>query len=406
MTRQQKRVYLLALCQALFLTCAVASVSVAAIVGAELAPTPWMTTLPYGLQFAVVILCAYPVSRMMGIMGRRPVFLLGACFAMAAGVTGYLAIRGGSFGGLILSHVLLGIFITHANYYRFAATDGVEEALRARAVALVTAGGVLAGIVAPLLTLEAGALFEGQSFAHSYLIFSLAGFITFLVMLGVPGLNTPSTPPATPAASRAESPAVPPSMAGVGAFLAMYCAGGGYLVMNLLMVQSTLALNSGPGSHTLVGVAIQLHVVAMFLPSFFTGRFLERFGHARVLGAGFLLLVLSALMGMPGEAPVFVVPSLILLGVAWNFLYVGGSAFLTLCHSPDRAHRIQGINDTVVSGLAAVGALGAGALYHLLGWSGSLVLSLPVAGVGLAMLVYWQRAALASGIRQGEAPES
>ena len=404
MDQQRKRVYLLALCQALFLTCAVASVSVAAIVGAELAPTPWMTTLPYGLQFAVVILCAYPVSRMMGAVGRRPAFLVGACFAMAAGVTGYQAIRTGSFAGLILSHVLLGIFITHANYYRFAATDGVEEVLRARAVALVTAGGVLAGILAPLLTLEAGALFAGQSFAHSYLIFSLAGVITFLVMLRVPGLSTSAATSHGPAAPGRESPTVPPSMAAFGALLAMYCAGAGYMVMNLLMVQSTLALNSGPGSHTLVGVAIQLHVVAMFLPSFFTGRLMERFGHTRVLGLGFLLLALAALTGMPGRAPVFVVPSLIFLGVAWNFLYVGGSAFLTLCHSPDRAHRIQGINDTVVSGLAAVGALGAGALYHLLGWSGSLVLSLPVAGMGLAMLVYWYRLAV-SGIQKGEASE-
>ncbi len=402
MTRQQKRVYLLALCQALFLTCAVASVSVAAIVGADLAPTPWLTTLPYGLQFGVVILCAYPVSRLMGAVGRRPVFLLGACFAMAAGVTGYLAIQGRSFTGLVLSHVLLGVFITHANYYRFAATDGVESVLRARAVALVTGGGVLAGILAPLLTLEAGALFEGQSFAHSYLIFSLAGAITFLVMLCVPGLNPTTTTGET--APLSEGPTVPPSLAGFGALLAMYCAGAGYLVMNLLMVQSTLALNTGPGSHTLVGVAIQLHVVAMFLPSFFTGRLLEWLGHTRVLGLGFLLLVLSVLTGMPGRAAVFVVPSLILLGVAWNFLYVGGSALLTLCHSPERAHRVQGINDTVVSGLAAVGALGAGALYHFLGWSGSLVLALPVAGVGLAMLVCWGSAA-ARGRQNGEMPE-
>lgn len=406
MDQQRKRVYLLALCQALFLTCAVASVSVAAIVGSELAPTPWMTTLPYGLQFAVVILCAYPVSRMMGAMGRRPAFLMGACFAVAAGLAGYYAIRGGSFAGLTLSHVLLGIFITHANYYRFAATDGVAEALRARAVALVTAGGVLAGILAPLLTLEAGALFPGQSFAHSYLIFSLAGVMTFLVMLRVPGLDgSVAASPNEGSTPKRDQPGVPASMAGLGILVTMYCAGAGYLVMNLLMVQSTLALNSGPGSHTLVGVAIQLHVVAMFLPSFFTGRLMERIGHLKVLGLGFLLLVLTALVGMPGRSALFVVPSLILLGVAWNFLYVGGSAFLTLCHSPERAHRVQGINDTVVSGLAAAGALSAGALYHLLGWSGSLTLALPIAGIGLAMLVYWHRTSV-HGIRPGEVPDS
>lgn len=391
LARQRLRVYLLAICQALFLTCAVASVSVAAIVGADLAPRPWLSTLPYGLQFAVVILCAYPVSRMMGAMGRRPAFLIGSCFAMVAGLLGFWAIQGESFVGLILSHILLGIFITHANYYRFAATDGVRDELKSRAVSLVTSGGVLAGIIAPLLTLEAGQLFASQTFAHSYLLFSIAGLLSFGVLLLVPDLAGTGAAPGQPAESA--SPAPLPSIARTGIILAIYCAGAGYLVMNLLMVQSTLVLNTGSASHNVIGVAIQLHVVCMFLPSFFTGRLMERFGHRQILGVGFILLVLSSLVGMLGTGASEVILSLVILGVAWNFLYVGGSAFLTLCHSSDLADRVQGVNDTVVSTLAAVGALSAGWLFHFIGWINSLALAIPIAIVGLAMLAWFEREA-------------
>ena len=389
--RQRLRVYLLAVCQALFLTCAVASVSVAAIVGAQLAPQPWLSTLPYGLQFAVVILCSYTVSRIMGAIGRRPAFLIGSCFAMAAGLTGFWSIQAESFAGLILSHVLLGIFITHANYYRFAATDGVPDELKSRAVSLVTSGGVLAGIVAPILTLESGQLFASQTFAHSYLLFSVAGLLSFGVLLLVPGLAGGVDPPGGAPASGAVSPAPLPRAAWPGIILAIYCAGAGYLVMNLLMVQSTLVLNTGAASHSVIGIAIQLHVICMFLPSFFTGKLMERFGHRQILGAGFILLVLSSLVGMAGTGAREVVLSLVVLGVAWNFLYVGGSAFLTLCHASELAARVQGVNDTVVSTLAAVGALSAGWLFHFIGWFNSLALAIPIAGVGLAMLILLQR---------------
>ena len=389
--RQRLRVYLLALCQALFLTCAVASVSVAAIVGAELAPAPWLSTLPYGLQFAVVILCAYPVSRMMGVIGRRPAFLLGSCFAMGAGVIGFWAIQGESFPGLILSHILLGIFITHANYYRFAATDGVRDELKSRAVSLVTAGGVLAGIIAPVLTLEAGQLFASQTFAHSYLLFSVAGLLSFGVLLLVSDLTGIGHQPRSPERPSPESSVPLSGIARTGILLAIYCAGAGYLVMNLLMVQSTLVLNTGLASHTVIGFAIQLHVVCMFLPSFFTGRLMERFGHRQILGVGFVLLILSSLVGMTGTGPREVIPSLVILGVAWNFLYVGGSAFLTLCHSSDIADRVQGVNDTIVSSLAAVGALSAGWLFHFIGWFSSVALVIPIAVVGLTMLASLQR---------------
>jgi hypothetical protein len=294
----------------------------------------------------------------------------------------------------MLSHILLGIFITHANYYRFAATDGVRDELKSRAVSLVTSGGVLAGIIAPLLTLEAGQLFASQTFAHSYLLFSVAGLLSFGVLLLVPDIAGAGSQPCT-SEEAASQAAIPLSgIARTGIVLAIYCAGGGYLVMNLLMVQSTLVLNTGAASHTVIGFAIQLHVICMFLPSFFTGRLMERFGHRQILGVGFILLMLSSLVGMTGTGAREVILSLVVLGVAWNFLYVGGSAFLTLCHSSDLADRVQGVNDTLVSSLAAVGALSAGWLFHFIGWFNSLALAIPIAVVGLAMLARFENEAV------------
>lgn len=383
--QQKRRVYLLAMCQALFLSCAVASVSVAAIVGAELAPEPWMSTLPYGMQFAVVILCAYGVSRLMARLGRQPAFLLGAVFAISAGLIGFMAIRLESFAGLIASHVALGLFTAHANYYRFAATDGLPSQLRASAVSLVTAGGVIAGAVAPFLTMEAGTTAATPDFAYSYLLFSGAGLLSVILLLFLPPSDSaPRVVPGRPDSLASSAPA--PFANRAGLMVAMYCAGLGYLVMNLLMVQATLVLDAGHVAYHLIGVTIQLHVICMFFPSFFTGRLIDRFGHRLILATGFVLLAISGAVGLLGTSVVEVMVSLVFLGIAWNFLYVGGSAFLTLCHDDASASRIQGINDTAVSALAAIGAFSAGILFHWLGWFGSNLLVFPIALTGLALI--------------------
>lgn len=156
--------------------------------------------------------------------------------------------------------------------------------------------------------------------------------------------------------------------------------------MNLLMVQATLVLDAGHIAYHQIGVAIQVHVVCMFLPSFFTGRLIDRFGRRSILTAGFLLLAASGATGLLGTSVIEVMVALIFLGVAWNFLYVGGSAFLTLCHDEASASRIQGINDTAVSALAAIGALTAGMLFHWLGWFGSNLLVFPIALTGIMLI--------------------
>lgn len=387
---QKRRVYVLAFCQALFLTCAVASVSVAAIVGADLAPRPWMTTLPYGLQFAVVVLCAYSVSRLMGWLGRRRAFMLGTLFSVIAGFTGFVAIRSGSFSGLIASHVALGAFIAHANFYRFAATDDIPAHLRAKALSLVTAGGVLAGILAPFLTIEAGTVSGSPDFSYSYLLFSAAGALSFILLYFLPEIGS-AQPESQPGLSGAKKSAV----YRIGFFVAVYCAGVGYLLMNLLMVQSSLVLSAEHRPYHLIGVAIQLHVVSMFVPSFFTGSLINRLGNRAVLAVGFILLALSGAIAQIGVGMLEVTAALIALGVAWNFLYVGGSAYLTLCHDDKEAAQVQGINDTVVSALAAFGALMAGALFHWIGWLGSAMLTFPLVIVGLILLTVVGREASA-----------
>jgi MFS family permease len=342
--------------------------------------------MPYGLQFAAIVVCAYPVAALMRRTGRRYGFILGALCAVAAGLVGFWAVDHGSFTALALSHLLLGAFVAHANYYRFAATDGVTTILRARAVALVTAGGVLAGIVGPLLSMQTRALSSTGEFAGSYLLFSIAGVLTLGIIAALPpgqgGLSEGSSGRSERLVHNGDRLLTNPW----GFFCAVYAAGVGYMMMNMLMVQSTLALKGARVPYEFVGIAMQLHVVSMFLPSFVTGRIIDRFGHRFVLGAGFVLLAMSGLVGATGVDPVSIVAALVLLGLAWNFLYVGGSAYVSVCHENWSRHSVQGLNETIVSVLAAAGAFAAGVLFAGFGWSLSNLLAVPLAAAGLLLI--------------------
>lgn len=378
----KRRVYLLAICQGLYLTAAVLSVTVAALVGEALAPQSWMATVPYGAQFGTIVVFAYPAARLVARIGRRWSFALGAGAAVGSGAVGYAAVVNGSFPGLVLSHVLLGVFVTHANFYRFAATDGIQGDLKARAVSLVTAGGVFAGLVAPPMANVLRGLDQGATaFAPTYGLFAAIGALTMLAVAALPrhmGRQSGRRPEGS--SVRAETAGWMSHAAGFA--VAVYCAGVGYLIMNLLMIQSTLALAAVDVPFWLIATGIQIHVMCMFVPSFFTGGLIAATGHRRILLIGLGLLALSGTVGSLGGRPVNVIPALALLGVAWNFLFVGGTAYLTECYDEHQRYRAQGLNDTAVSVLAAIGAFTAGLLFESAGWQGSNLLALPIAAVG------------------------
>lgn len=374
------RTYLYFTAQSINLVTAVMSVTMAAIVGASLAPTIELSTLPYGVQFLFVMLATYPASRLMSVIGRRSGFLLGTIPLAASGVLGYLAIEQHSFLLLTLSHAALGTYIAFANFNRFAATDGLEPGLKPRAISLVVAGGVLAALLGPALTSVLREIGGFREFALCYGAFvplaGLAAITSALMPAGKPV-------PVSANACAAKKPGFREALRSPVILLAIVVASVGYCLMNLLMIQASMHMKHLHTHFSDVSMAIQWHVLAMFAPSFFTGVLIARLGLKTVICSGLLLLLASCAINLASSSYPAMTLALVVLGLGWNFTYVGGGALLArgLESNPD-AMRMQGINDLGISVLATVGAFTPAILLSWIGWSGTNLL-----GIGLSAAV-------------------
>lgn len=257
MSRLPRTTWLYFTAQSINLTAAVMSVTMAATVGAALAPTPALSTVPYGFQFLLLMLATYPASWLMSRLGRKRSFLLGCVPLALAGISGYLAVVQQSFGLLIASHAALGIYVAFANFNRFAATDNLEPGLKPKAISLVVAGGVIAAVVGPTLTQvlrEAGAY---QAFSLCYAAFIGLAIFAALVTLCLPDTPAPVAKPSLARASLLSLPSAP-------IMLAMAVAALSYFIMNLLMIQASLHMQHMHEDFTAMRLAIQWHVIAMF----------------------------------------------------------------------------------------------------------------------------------------------
>lgn len=369
--------YLLTLCQAINLTAAVLSVTIAALVGARLAPSPAWATVPYGAQFAAVMLCTYPAAMLMRVVGRRAGFAVGAVCLMIAGAIGYRAVQRAHFETLIVAHAFLGMYVSCANYYRFAAVDRLTGDLRSKGISWVVAGGVLAALVGPILAIKLRAVAGHPEFSVCYASLIGLGLLT-LVLLSL--WRVPAPPPAPAgAAAKARVEWTWPIAA------AVFSSAGGYLLMNLLMVQSSLVMKDMhvPFEHS--SHAIQAHVLAMFAPSFITGVVIGRIGFRNALLAGFGLLAVTAVFGVSLHGYDSIFASLVLLGLGWNITYVGGGALLTQYLTEETRHRWQGINDSIIAVCATVGALSPSLLQATIGWKGSNAIGLVLCLAGIVI---------------------
>lgn len=373
--------WLLTLAQAVNLTCAVISVTAAALVGSQLAPAPAWGTVPYGAQFASMTLFTYPASMLMRRLGRKPVFALAALGLVACGAVGFMAVEGASFRLLVLAHVLLGMYVACANFYRFAAVDHVPALLRPRAMSLVVAGGMVAAFAGPVIATTLREVSGFNRFSLVYGVMAVLGLLNLLLI----GMWRPERM-ADAAPSMAPSPDLHAPVA-TGAWLAIFSSAGGYLVMNLLMVEASLVMRD-LCTFAQSSFAIQAHVLAMFAPSFFTGRLLARIGARHVLVLGFALLGASAFCAFLDLRYLHVLAGLVLLGLGWNLAYVGGGALLAQSVPLHARHRWQGLHDTVVAACATVGAFLPAALLAFAGWRASnlFVLAFCALGVGLCGL--------------------
>ncbi|APO83969.1 MFS transporter [Pseudomonas putida] len=362
-----RRTYLYFTAQSINLTTAVMSVTMAAIVGAALAPAATWSTVPYGFQFLCLMLATYPVSRLMSRIGRKRAFMLGSIPLAVSGISGYLAVQYQHFPMLVISHSALGIYIAFANFNRFAATDNLAQNLKPKALSLVVAGGVIAAVVGPALT-------EWLRDVGAYPLFSLcyAAFVGLAVMSLLTAACLPGDT-GTASNDRAAKPAgttaepLSPVVA-----VAMAVAALGYGIMNLLMIQASMHMKHMHEDFSDVRLAIQWHVIAMFAPSFFTGAIIHKLGIRATICLGLGLLIGCTAMNMWSHSYAMMTLSLIALGLGWNLTYVGGGALLaqTLQNSP-AAMQMQGKNDLAIAVFATIGAFSPSLLLGTVDWDGT-----------------------------------
>lgn len=389
------QVFLLASAQALFQTASVLVMTVGAVAGAVVAGRAELATLPVAAMFLGTVLCTIPASLWMARVGRRAGFLLGAFLGLAGGVLASLGMLHKSLLLLSLGTLLVGAYQAFAQFYRFAAAEVASPMFRPKAISLVLAGGVLAALLGPWLG-RAGAGLLDTEYIGSFAFLAGTSLLALLVLLPlrVPGPEPvrSSAAGARPLGAIARQP---------GYLVALFGAATGYGVMILAMTATPLAMLHHHHALDDAATVIQLHVLGMFLPSFFTGALISRFGVIRLMLAGVLLLAAHIAITLTGTGFYSFAGALVLLGVGWNFLYVGGTTLLTTTYRPSERGTAQAFNDLTVFIIGLVSSLAAAALLRLLGWQGLNVALLPWLGAAAVALLWFmsadQRAAREAG---------
>jgi len=367
--------------QALSLTSAVITVSISPIVGKSLAPIPSLSTLSYGVQFAAVILCSYLLSMSMKRFGRRPVFFLGAFALALGGLLGAWSIVQHSFYINLAAHASFGVTLSAFAFFRFAATDGLQDKEKAKVLSLVTLGGLVAAFIGPVIAQHSRLLIEQYAFSGSYLVFTVIAGLVLLLLLALPADQSEA---ASQAQAKPASAMAAGKVLSLPLFVAIYSSGFGYMLMALLMMQSSLKMSAMGIAFADIMFVIQCHVIAMFLPSLFMGRIISAIGAQAVISIGYLVMFSSMLIAIYSSGYQGILIALIGIGVGWNMLYVGGSAMVATL--PGDAHKLQGINESAVAFLNTIGALSAGFLFHAIGWENSNWLAMSLLTPGLLLL--------------------
>ncbi|RKK04400.1 MFS transporter [Pseudoroseomonas wenyumeiae] len=358
----------LAVAQALAGANSVVVYATGAIVGHTLAPSPALATLPISIFVVGMAACTLPAGLIAQRHGRRAAFLTGTGCGVLVGLLAALAVVLGSFWLFCVATFFGGVYAAVVLSFRFAAADCAPPERRARALSAVMAGGVFAGVLGPQLVTFTMHLWLPHLFAATYLAQAAVAALSAVILLGVrlPRPTAAETARGRPLGVIARQPRF---------ITAVICGVVSYLLMNFLMTAAPLAMQMCGLPQEASNLGLQWHVIAMYGPSFFTGRLITRFGAPRVVTAGLMLIAASAAVGLTGVDVAHFWLTLILLGLGWNFGFVGASALVLECHRPEERARVQSFNDFVVFGTMAFGSFLSGGLLASYGWDTVLWLS-------------------------------
>ena len=363
----------------------------AAIIGHLLAPRPGMATLPISVFVIGMALSTLPVGAVARKHGRHAAFFLGNGCGVVSGLLASLALVQASFVLFCIAMLFGGAYAAVVLTFRFAAAECVPAADKPRALSLVLAGGVFAGVLGPQLVTVTMNQWPPHAYAATYLCAAAVSVLSALVLRGVRFGGSPAMPAtagAAPSALPITSRPIRDVVRQPRFVVAMLCGVVSYMLMNFMMTSAPLAMELCGLPREYSNYGIELHVVAMYLPSFFTGRLIARFCETPIVLAGLALTAAAALVGMSGQTVAHFWWALALLGVGWNFGFLGASAMVLQCHTPQEGPRVQSINDFVVFGTMVIGSFASGSLLSAYGWSTVAALTLPPVVVAAAALLW------------------
>jgi len=342
-----------------------------------------LTAFNVGVSAGAVLVAI--VSRL---LGRQLGFIIGAGAMAIGGVVATIALFQQNFWLFVASMVVAGISGGFTQKIRFAAADASPSGYKATAISWILAGGIVSAVLGPQIARFAGDLFPTVPFAGAFLSFVPIGLVAVGVMclLRLPALTGPRVASALPPRPLAEIVMTQRFATG------MFCGISTYALMTFMMTGAPLAMVIGCGFSTdMSTLGIQYHVLGMFAPSFFTGRLINRFGSEKVVAAGLGILMLCAVVAHAGIELWNFWGALILLGVGWNFGFIGSTAIVAASYRPDEADKVQGFNDIILFSSVALASFASGLVFNAYGWDAMILPVWPLAITGLILLFLLQR---------------
>ncbi|MEZ8152359.1 MFS transporter [Vibrio splendidus] len=366
-----RNVWLLSLCQALLMTGNILLISVIGLIGKQIAPSVSMITLPVALQFLGLMAATIPASLISGKLGRKRGFSIGNVVGISGASLATYALSQQNFYLFCFATFLLGIGIGFGTLYRFAAIEVCDENARHRAISISMAGGVLAAVLGPNLAImsqqwSADGLYIG-AFASLIGLNILALLILQTIQFPKVSFNS-QAPKADPLGVIVKAPNF------IGAVFAAMVA---YAVMNILMTATPLAMIGCGFDFTKAAGVIEWHVLGMFVPAFFTGSLIERFGSRMMILAGGILFVVCIAINIHGESIWHFRAALVVLGVGWNFMFIAATGLFSQSYQSQNKAKAQAFNEFIVFGCVTITAMLSGWLESTAGWQNLNIYVLP-----------------------------
>ncbi|WP_305463622.1 MFS transporter [Photobacterium leiognathi] len=376
-----KQVWILSLCQALLTTGNIVLISVTALIGQSLAPTPSLVTLPVAIQFIGMMCATIPASLIMARIGRKRGFTLGNMIGIAGAACCIYALWLVNFYLFSVGTFLLGIGIGFGTLYRFAAMELCDAKYHSRAISISMAGGVLAAILGPFLAVQSREWLSSDLSFIGPFIGVLLLYVLSLCLLQVVALPVDRHQTATKKGRRLTQ-----LLTQSNYLLAVASGAVAYSVMILLMTVTPLAMMGCGYSFEQSTQVIQWHVLGMFVPSFFTGHLIDRIGAKNTILLGAVFMLMCCIVNLTGTTLIQFNIALILLGVGWNFMFIAATRFLTMTYQPEDKPKAQACNEFVVFSSVTIASLLAGWLNTTIGWYQLNLVTIPFMLVIIAAL--------------------